>query len=275
MTTPATPVTPVDANAPTQAPPPVNPTQALSLDQLLTQAMQQVGPMASIANIGAVPITDESISSSEFDYYKIAKDRADRVTVLLANRIPFGRTHFVEDKGYFICNSQWKKVGDNEVIVQPAAMCCQRLGTPKPRFSALVIHYHATPKAEFINPFGFDLKIWRFGANVFDILRSVNAQWPLDVHDLKIELEGEEKYQKPRVQPFRESMAAQGPFLAKHGNDLQSWITSTMQKIDKSIGRKLDAAGWAEVLGSAATGAVTPMAQDQPITDITALLGGL
>ncbi len=258
-------------------------TPALSLEQILNGAIAATGPVAAVSNVSTYGINDESVTSNEFDYYKLGKDRVDRLSILMPSKITGARTHYVDiedKKGFYICGSKWVKSGQTESIQQPAGLCCQRLDAPRQRFAALVVHYHTTPKGEPVKPFGYALKVWRFSAQTFEMLRAANTEFPFSEHDIKVTLDGDEKYQKASITACRESISVQIlPALPSFGTEVQAWVTSVYPKIDKALGRSLTPAQWAELLGQAGVvGGGTPrtaLANDAPITDITQLLAGI
>lgn len=254
---------------------PTQPAQDAPAVNSLEQLFQSIGGVQVPAahNVGTVEITDDSVTASEFDAYKGRKDVTDRLTILLPKRIQFGRVHYVDEKGYYICLTGFKKQGGQEIPQAPVQACCNRLDMPQQRFSALVVHYDTTPKGQLVEPFGFKLKVWRFGARTFEQIRAANEQWPLDQHDLMVKCT-DDKYQRVEMQSCKNSIAAADPFIKKYGKDLQDWVSAMLVKLPQTVGRRLDAAGWAELLGAAAPGVanVAAAAADAPIDDISQLI---
>ena len=269
-----------------QTAPPATPAAAPS-DDLLARISQATGQTPTTAanraasryheNVSVTSLTDESVSSSEFDVYKGRKGFVDRISVLEPGKVVAGRVHYVPTPqgakigGYLICASKYATQGGKEVMTQMAP-CCEKLEAARQRFVLLVLQYNTDPKGNPVAPFSYSLRVWRFNADIFVSLRDANKQFPLTQHDLLVSCT-DEQYQKMTLQSCRESIVAMPEFRAKYGADIDGWVATTLPRLDKAVGRRLNAAEWQEVLGMAnATAAVAASPAETPVESIAALL---
>lgn len=222
-------------------------------------------------NTFATDFTDSSIKNYDFDLYKGRKNQTDRLAILRPESIAGGRVHFKEGAGYFICHSKFVQANGVETCTQQAK-CCEKLGDPSKRFSAMVLVYNTRQDGELINPLGFSLKVWRFTADKFVLLRGVNKSFPLNKHDITVMCQ-EEQYQRLTIQPIQEaqSLISKEKFWTIYGPTLNPWITSTLPKMAKSVGRKLTEPEMLEKLGLAVAPAVE--GSTLPVADIADLIG--
>lgn len=246
-----------------------------SLSQLLDQAIASQ-PSAFGAGIESTSIEDESIGGAEFDTFKLVRGKKERISFLTPKNITHGRTHYVEGSGFLVCLSEYKKQGDKEVLVK-LGPCCQHLDRSRKRCVALVLQYHTDQNGKLIRPFGFSQKVWRFNEKTFSLLRTTNAEHPLDQHDLIIALDGEEKYQGAQITPAKDTVISQPDFVKQYQQDILAWVTAMQPQLDRAVGRRIDAAKWAEILKSALPagggGRETPSAAgDNTVEDLESLL---
>lgn len=247
---------------------PVTSQQQVDLIQSMGLSGPPVPQMPLPANVVQTTFDDDSIQTSEFDVYKGRKGHVDRIGILLPRQVTFGRVHFLPERGYYLCVSQFRVQQGQEIPVR-IAICCERLDLPRKRFAVPVIHYNTTPDGQLVAPFGFRLKVWRFSEQVFASLRTSNKEFPLEHHDLLVRCE-DEQYQKIQLQSCREAIAARPEFQKAHGQILQAYLASLAGKLERAVGRRADAKEWGELLGSLTPAPAT--VADQPIQDIGDLL---
>jgi len=252
---------------------PAAPSQT-SLDTLIASAVA-AQPGGYGAGVSSTSITDESIGGSEYDSYKVVKGRKDRLTFLTPDNIVVARTHYVEGAGFLICMSEFKKQGNTEVMVRQAE-CCRRLDRSRKKCAGLVLQY-ATNNAgvlQNVEPL-FSMKVWRFSERTFAQLRDMHAQWSLKSHDFSVVLDGDEKYQGVNLMPLQDSVAAHPKFLARYGQQVSEWVTSMMPQMERVVGRRIDAAKWAEILKTAPdapSSVPAPAAADNAVQTLEDLL---
>lgn len=236
---------------------------------------------------------DDEVKTGEYESYSGQKGRTDRLAFLTPRKLTWGRTHYIQEKGYFLCDTKFEKRGGQEVPVQLAA-CCQKLGPPKKRFSALVCHYATAANGALLNPFTFVLKVWRFNEQVFDQIRTINKAFPLETHDIFATCT-DETYKKFNIMPLQESYihhpecragaSADGSGLT-NGAIVDAYVASMLPRLERTVGTANDAQKWAELLGVPAgmpvfgnapgiAGTVLPGNVGQPAIDsVAALLRG-
>ena len=227
-------------------------------------------------NVETVNLGDDTVATGEYEVFKGRKDQIDRLSILDPRHAAFARCHYVEDSGFVVCNSSFQKQGSVEVV-QHLAPCCERLGPPKKRFSVMVVHYMTDNKGRFPNNvLSFTLKVWRFGEPVFDQLRTLDSQFPIDRYDVMVNCT-DEQYQRMTITPCSEYMLAHEA-MKPHLSVISSWFNSMRPKLDKTTGKRLDQKEMNDILfrsGGSSFGVppVAPGASDVPATDVNALLG--
>lgn len=282
--------------APQQAQPPAPQAPAAPAPPVdITQHLQQqtaaaAGPIVPPrqtgyhANTERVDIGDDNVKTGEFDVYKGSNNRIDRIALLTPRDIAYGRVHYIEgnekdrDKpsGYLICDSKFQRQGKNE-IVQQNAICCEKLGVPRKRFAALVIHYTTAPNGTLLQPFSFVLKVWRFNETIFETLRTINRELPLETHDLIISCK-DEQYQKLTINAAANSVLTVPEFRQQFGAEVAGFVAMMQPRLERLTGRKLEPQEWAQVLGAGGYPGVmpgvagVPGVSDAPIPDLAALL---
>lgn len=229
----------------------------------------------------------DDVKTGDFDAYKGAKNRLDRLGMLIPRDITWARVHYVQDKGFFICESRFKKSGGQEVP-EHLAHCCQKLGSPKKRFAALIVQYSTDNIGKLLNPFAFTFKVWRFNEMLFDQLRTLNRDFPFESFDVMAKCT-DDTYWKYDVTPARESLVHSAAFRSNPdpanpsetwGQQVDGYIASMRPRLDRIVAKANDPKEWAEILGMpggfpGAPGGYVPSGPgDAPIDNIAALLGG-
>lgn len=218
-------------------------------------------------NVVTTSWEDETVKAYDFDLYKGRKNVTDRIGVLMAEKITYGRVHFSEGLGYFICHSDWKLVGGQEVCTT-VAPCCEHLQAPNKRFAVLIIQYNTTPQGGLIQPFGYQLKLWRFSDSKYVELRELNKEWPLKDHDLKLLCE-DDQYQRIKIQVCKDRVVNNDAFKQKYGAEVDQWIRASIPRI--SVAKEYTAKELLEKLGmSQAPSVVQQTAAVEDIKDLLA-----
>jgi hypothetical protein len=242
---------------PVPSSPASTPTQ--SLDTLLSAALTDAAAGGYGPGVAETSISDESIGGDEFPAYKIVKGRKDRLSFLTSKNVVHARTHYIDGSGFLICLSEFRKQGDQEVMIRQAE-CCKRLDRCRKRCVGLVMKWatnHAGALQKADPP--FQLMVWRFNDRTFGKLRDLNSQFPLDQHDFFVTLDGDEKYQGCTLMPVAGVSAANHPaVVAKYGAEITNWVSAMKPQLERTIGRRVDAAKWAEILKSAPTAGAAP-----------------
>lgn len=235
-----------------------------------TAAPAAGGGDADFEGGGETNFSDDSISQFDFEIFKGRKNSVDRIAIVNANNLRWHRVHYDSGKkGYVLCNSKYKRVGKGEVIDGKPALCCQKMDEPKKRFGAFVVQYGTTPDGKLVKPLTYTTRLWRFSESHFVQLRDINAEFPLDQHDLVIRCT-DENFQKMTITAAKESVIRLEKFPEKDKKDIAEWVKAMLPKVNKSLGRKLTDAQLLERLGMA-TSART-VAQESVVGDIDDLL---
>lgn len=83
--------------------------------------------------------------------------------------------------------------------------CCEVIGPSKWRVGAVVVQYATDKQGNLRKPFSYDLWPWIFGEVTYNKMKTVNSEFPLVTHDIKISCENEE-YQHLNITPCSESI---------------------------------------------------------------------
>jgi len=136
---------------------------------------------------------DDDIKGGIYDKYKGKKGEVHRGAVVYTDpKAMFAGAkihYFAPGKRYFRCKQ---------------GLCCEKLGAPKYRIGAVLIKY-GTDKLGNIktNPFGYELYPWMFSEVAYIKLKTINNEFPLASHDIKIACTNEE-YQHLDITPCNE-----------------------------------------------------------------------
>lgn len=229
----------------------------------------------------------EDVKTGDYDAYKGTKGKADRLGFLQPRDVTWARVHYVQDQGFFVCETKFAKQGGQEVPMAQAH-CCQKLGAPKKRFASLVIHYATNPNGSLMQPFSFTFKVWRFNEQLFDQLRTMNHDFPLEQYDV-MAVCTDDKYWKYNLSPSRESVVHSQAFRDYRdpadpsqtwGQQVDAYIAAMAPRLERAVAKINTPQEWAEILGApgvglgSAPGGFAPSSPgDAPIESIAQLLG--
>lgn len=227
-----------------------------------------LSPGGARRNVHTTSFEDDTIRAYDFDLYKGRANVTDRIGILVPSSITFGRTHYTKETGYFLCQSEWKQSGGQEIVTK-VAPCCDRLEAPRKRFACLVIHYTTNPTGALIKPFSYQLKLWRFSDDRYIVLRDLNREFPLAEHDVKITCT-DDQFQKMTIMACRDRVVNTDAFKKQYGADMDAWVRASMTKLEKQVGKLFTPQELLQKLGMAQ--APTIVQQEAPIADIEELL---
>ena len=134
---------------------------------------------------------NEDIKGGIFDKYKGKKGETHRCSIIYSDpkaMFAGAKAHF-KDR-YFLCKN---------------GICCEKLGQPKWRVGAAIIKYTTDKLGTIKQPFGYELFPWIFSETTFIKLKTINNEFPLTTHDIKISCSNEE-YQHLDITPCSESI---------------------------------------------------------------------
>lgn len=231
-------------------------------------------------NVTQTSLDDESVSKSDIEMYKGRRGVTDRIALIEPGHISQARVHFIPTpqgaqagkfSGYLICNSEFATNSGGDVPVK-LAPCCEKLDVSRKRFGGLVCQFNTDTKGNVLKPFGFSLRLWRFNVDTFVSLRQLHKEWNLKEHDLLVTCT-DEVYQKNTFTICRESIIAMDDFKKAYGEQVAGWLSATLPRIDRMLGKRLSAVEWNEVLfGSSAAVSVAAGPADTPVESIAQLL---
>jgi len=176
----------------------------------------------------------------EYEKYKGKKGEVHRGAIIYTDpkaMFAGSKVHFKER--YFLCKK---------------GKCCEVCGPSKWRVGAVFIQYACDKQGNLKKPFSYDLLPWIFGEVTYSKLKTVNSEFPLASHDIKISCENEE-YQHLNVTPCSESI-----WTVK--DELKASIIETAKPIwefvKKSIASDLSVEEIGELIGAAGAVAADP-----------------
>jgi hypothetical protein len=129
----------------------------------------------------------DDIKSNKFKSYKGKEGETNRVGIIFTTKKEMykGALIHYNDK-YFVCKSE--KGGTKQI-------CCTasyKGNKPKWRIGAVVIVYHIQNKDGKDRLTGYELMPWVFGETMYNTLKEIDKESPLESHDLKLKCKNED-----------------------------------------------------------------------------------
>lgn len=134
---------------------------------------------------------NEGIKSSLYEKYKGKKGETHRSAIVYIDpkaMFAGSKIHF-KDR-FFLCKK---------------GKCCDILGPAKWRVGAVIIKYSTDRLGNIKKPFSYELLPWIFSEQTYLKLKTVNSEFPLTTHDIKVSCTNEE-YQHIDITPCNESI---------------------------------------------------------------------
>ena len=136
----------------------------------------------------------EGIRGGVWDKYKGKKGEVHRLGLIYTDpKAIFSgkKTHYEpKTKRFFFCKQ---------------GICCDKLGPAKYRMGCVIIKYSTDKLGTLVQPFEYALFPWIFGETTFVKLKSLNAEYELTTHDIKVACTNED-YQHLDITPCQESV---------------------------------------------------------------------
>lgn len=183
---------------------------------------------------------NDDIKGGIFDKYKGVKNETHRLAIIYTDpkaMFAGSKIHFKER--YFLCKK---------------GKCCDICGPAKWRVGAVIIKYGTDKQGNIKKPFDYELLPWLFSEATYIKLKTVNSEFPLASHDIKVSCSNEE-YQHLDITPCNESI-----WTAK--DELKNAVLETAKPIwdfvKKSIASDLSVEEINELLGISTPGASDP-----------------
>ena len=185
-------------------------------------------------NIETFGFENEEIRGGFFEKYKGKKGEIHRVSIIYSDpkaMFAGSKIHY-SNKRYFLCKG---------------GLCCDKCGPAKWRVGAVIVKYVTDRNGAIKKPFqGYEILPWVFGEQTYIKLKTVNSEFPLASHDIKISCENDD-YQHLSFAPCNESV-----WLAKE--ELKAKILEEAKpkwdNVKKSIASDLSVEEIKDLLGS-------------------------
>lgn len=142
-------------------------------------------------DISTFGFENDDIKSGMWEKYKGKKGEVHRGAIVFTDpKAMFvgAKIHFKEK--FFLCKN---------------SICCEKLGSPKWRVGMVLVKYNTDKLGQPKTPFSYDLYPWLFSETTFVKLKTLNNEFPLATHDIKISCSNEE-YQHLDITPCQESI---------------------------------------------------------------------
>ena len=142
-----------------------------------------------IENLQSFGFENEEIKGGIFEKYKGKKGQVDRCAIVFTDpKAMFvgAKIHFKER--FFYCKK---------------GLCCEKLGAPKFRIGSVIIKYGTDKLGNPKAPFSYEVYPWIFSDTAFIKLKTINNEFPLATHDIKISCDNDE-YQHLNITPCSE-----------------------------------------------------------------------
>jgi phenylpyruvate tautomerase PptA (4-oxalocrotonate tautomerase family) len=198
-----------------------------------SKAKEKGSPLTDQEKADLIQRTDAKIAE------KLGKEvseltEADRLDIRQP-KFAMSRVHFKDGLGTIRCLSEWK---DKEVVKKK--VCCEKLGAPEQAVSVVVMSYYLDeekqPDLDFLlKKKGVKFQIWKLSPKKFrgqvepEYKEARNRGWP--VVDLKVTLDGDQKYQKQAISATATALWAADDF----DPDVRKWILDNGIRMSKSL----------------------------------------
>lgn len=142
-------------------------------------------------NIETFGFEKEDIRGGIYDKYKAKKGEIHRLGILYTDpksMFAGAKVHF--NTRFFLCKK---------------GLCCEKCGVAKWRVGSVIIKYATDRQGMVKQPFSYELLPWMFSETNFGKLKSLNADFPLATHDIKVSCTNDE-YQHLDITPCTESI---------------------------------------------------------------------
>lgn len=194
--------------------------------------------MSSVEMFGA---DREDIQSNKFKSYKGKQDKTDTVGIVFTDKKAMycgAPTHY-KDR-YFLC----KSTKENKAI------CCTanyERNNPKHRIGAVIVVYDIGKDPETGNQKlrGYEVMPWIFGSQMYNKLKDLHSEFPLDQHDLKLKCVNE-GFQNIDLTPCKTSIWRKNDKLKEQ---ILAQFPAVMEDAKRNLGSNYNIEELKELLG--------------------------
>lgn len=144
-----------------------------------------------MSDIDTFAFDNEEIKGGVFEKYKGVKNEIHRLAIVYTDpkaMFAGSKIHFKER--YFLCKK---------------GKCCDICGPAKWRVGAVIVKYATDKQGNLKKPFSYELLPWLFSEATYIKLKTVNSEFPLATHDMKISCTNDE-FQHLDITPCNESI---------------------------------------------------------------------
>jgi hypothetical protein len=165
-----------------------------------------------------IELGDESLKVFDFSEltYKAKKGHVDRIYLLNDKDVRYGKVHYVEGRGYMLCDQ---------------GSCCREFGAPTRRFATWVVQFATERDGKLRKPLSYEIRALVFNDRKWIQLKHIKQEWGLD-RDLTVTLDGDETFQNLKFQPCKESVFAIG---GDDGKKLRERILEELKDLEKDV----------------------------------------
>ena len=190
-----------------------------------------------------LPYDKDHVNLSVFDVdkFKLKKNEVARI-ILIEEMVDCEYTHWVADKGYFICTGKMEILQEHGSDAEGCIFCKHAsdggaIGLARRKFVTQIVQYTTNTRGELLDPISIDVKPWIFGDDKYnDLALKKDVHGDLRKKDLVI------KCTKEAYQTFQIEVA--DAIWLKDENLKTSVVKvfkdKKLQEIEKALGRRLD-----------------------------------
>ena len=142
-------------------------------------------------DISTFGFENEDIKGGMYDKYKGKKGEVHRNAII-----------FTDPKAMFVGAKIHYK---DRFFLCKKGVCCDKLGPAKWRVGSVIVKYNTDRQGNVKTPFSYELYPWIFSEATFIKLKTINNEFPLATHDIKVSCSNED-YQHLDITPCNESI---------------------------------------------------------------------
>lgn len=138
----------------------------------------------------------EVLNNGRLERYKGKENQTDRIALIWFYKNPeTGEYELGDDATPKFAKSRCHYAPGLGYIKPQGEYTTQKFGAPKIRLGTYVLKYRTDRSGKPQPPLEYEIMEWQFGSSKFEELASINEEFPLTKHDLKVNCNGEQ-YQK-------------------------------------------------------------------------------
>jgi hypothetical protein len=139
---------------------------------------------------------NEDIRGGFHEKYKGVKGEIHRVSIVYSDP----KAMFVGVKMHY-----FKQGESGRYFICKKGMCCEKCGPAKYRVGSALVKYATDRNGVIKQPFSYEILPWIFGEQTYIKLKTINSEFPLASHDIKVSCENND-FQNLSFAPCNESI---------------------------------------------------------------------